>query len=77
MAGVNLTERISSGSSSLELLIPPLNPNHSITDTEQNLGILWINLSSITQLGKMEARSKDMLWPRLRREMGAGNAWGP
>ena len=30
-------------------------------------------LLSHDTLGKMEARSKAMLWPRLRRETGAGH----
>lgn len=67
-----MAERISSGSSSLEPLIPPLNPSRSIIEAEENL-----EDQLLTQLGKMEAQSKDMLWPRLRREMEAGNAWGP
>ena len=37
MGGVYLTESLSSSFSSLELLILPLNPSHSIIETEENL----------------------------------------
>lgn len=40
-----MTERIYRDSSSLELLILPLKPSHSITEAEEILEILWINSS--------------------------------
>lgn len=67
MGGVYLTESLSSSFSSLELLILPLNPSHSIIETEENLEILWINSSSITQSGHALAK--------VKKRMAA--AWGP
>ena len=50
-----------------------LNPCQKVIEPEENLKIVW----SITQMGKTEAQSKDLPWPRVRREMAARNKWGP
>lgn len=43
-----------------------LNPSHSVTEPEESLEIMRSSLSSITQMGKTEALSKDMAQPQLR-----------
>lgn len=52
-----------------------LNPSHSIIEPEENLEIMRSDSSSITQMEKTEAQSKDMPQPKLR-EMTSGDVWG-
>lgn len=52
-----------------------LDPSHRLTEREENLEIMRSDSSSVTQMGKAEAQSKDMPRAKLR-EMTAGDVWG-